>query len=32
VEGKIQYMFDAKLKNRSPDPFVIKAFPLPGVQ
>jgi sugar lactone lactonase YvrE len=32
VEGKIQYMFDAKLKDQSPDPFVIKAFPLPGAQ
>jgi sugar lactone lactonase YvrE len=30
LEGKIQYMFDPKLKDQSPDPFVIKAFALPG--
>ena len=30
VEGKIEYMFDPKLKDRSPDPFVIKAFALPA--
>ena len=30
VEGKIEYMFDAKLKDKSPDPFVIRAFPLPA--
>lgn len=30
VEGKIDYMFDAKLKDQSPDPFVIKAFALPA--
>jgi sugar lactone lactonase YvrE len=32
VEGKIEYMFDPKLKDQSPDPFVIKAFPLPGAK
>jgi sugar lactone lactonase YvrE len=32
VEGKIEYMFDPKLKDQSPDPFVIKAFALPGAQ
>jgi hypothetical protein len=30
IEGKIEYMFDAKLKDQSPDPFVIRAFPLPA--
>jgi sugar lactone lactonase YvrE len=30
LEGKIQYMFDPKLKDQSPDPFVIKAFALPA--
>jgi sugar lactone lactonase YvrE len=30
VEGKIEYMFDAKLKDKSPDPFTIRAFPLPA--
>ncbi len=30
VEGKIGYLLDPKLKNQSPDPFVIRAFPLPG--
>jgi len=30
VEGKIEYMFDATLKDKSPDPFVIRAFPLPA--
>jgi len=29
IEGKIEYMFDAKLKDKSPDPFVIRAFKLP---
>jgi outer membrane protein assembly factor BamB len=29
VEGKIQYLFDPALKDRDPDPFVIRAFPLP---
>lgn len=30
VEGKIEYMMDPKLKAKSPDPFVIRAFPLPA--
>lgn len=30
LEGKIGYMFDPKLKDKSPDPFVIHAIPLPG--
>jgi hypothetical protein len=30
VEGKIEYMFDAKLKDKSPDPFTIRAFALPA--
>jgi hypothetical protein len=30
LEGKIEYMFDAKLKDKSPDPFVIHAFALKG--
>ena len=29
IEGKIGYMMDPKLKDQSPDPFVIKAFALP---
>ena len=29
VEGKIEYMFDPKFKDKSPDPFVIHAIPLP---
>lgn len=29
VEGKIGYMFDPKLKDKSPDPFEIRAFQLP---
>jgi streptogramin lyase len=32
LEGKIEYMFDAKLKDQSPDPFVIKAFALPAAK
>jgi len=28
LEGKIEYMFDAKLKDTSPDPFTIHAFAL----
>jgi hypothetical protein len=32
LEGKIEYMFDPKLKDKSPDPFVIKAFALPAGQ
>jgi sugar lactone lactonase YvrE len=30
LEGKIGYLFDAKLKDKSPDPFVIHAIPLPA--
>jgi hypothetical protein len=30
IEGKIEYMFDPKLKDKSPDPFVIRAFKLPA--
>lgn len=30
IEGKIEYMFDPKLKDKSPDPFLIRAFPLPA--
>jgi streptogramin lyase len=30
LEGKIEYMFDAKLKDKSPDPFTIHAFALKG--
>jgi streptogramin lyase len=30
LEGKIEYMMDPKLKDKSPDPFLIRAFPLPG--
>jgi sugar lactone lactonase YvrE len=29
TEGKIDYLFDPKLKDQSPDPFVIRAFALP---
>lgn len=32
LEGKIEYMFDPKLKDQSPDPFVIKAFALPAAK
>ncbi|MXO59801.1 hypothetical protein GRI89_09640 [Altererythrobacter salegens] len=32
VEGKIGYLFDPKLKDQNPDPFVIRAFPLPVVK
>jgi len=28
IEGKIEYMMDPKLKDKSPDPFLIRAFPL----
>ena len=28
LEGKIEYMFDPKLKDKSPDPFIIHAFAL----
>jgi len=30
IEGKIGYMMDPKLKDKSPDPFLIRAFPLPA--
>ena len=30
IEGKIGYMMDPKLKDQSPDPFVIHAIPLPA--
>lgn len=29
TEGKIAYLFDAALRDKSPDPFIIRAFPLP---
>lgn len=29
TEGKISYLFDPALRDKSPDPFVIRAFPLP---
>jgi sugar lactone lactonase YvrE len=29
VEGKIGYLFDAALRGKDPDPFIIRAFPLP---
>lgn len=29
TEGKIGYLFDPALRDKSPDPFVIRAFPLP---
>jgi sugar lactone lactonase YvrE len=29
TEGKIQYMFDPAFKDKDPDPFIIRAFPLP---
>lgn len=29
TEGKINYLFDPSLRDKSPDPFVIRAFPLP---
>lgn len=29
TEGKINYLFDPALRDKSPDPFVIRAFPLP---
>jgi sugar lactone lactonase YvrE len=32
LEGKIEYMFDAKLKDKSPDPFTIHAFALKADQ
>jgi strictosidine synthase-like protein len=32
IEGKIGYMMDPKLKDKSPDPFMIKAFALPAAK
>lgn len=32
IEGKIEYMLDPKLKDKSPDPFLIRAFALPVVK
>ena len=29
MEGKIVYLFDPKLKGQSPDPFMVRAIPLP---
>ena len=29
TEGKISYLFDPALRDKSPDPFIIRAFPLP---
>jgi hypothetical protein len=29
TEGKIGYLFDPALRGKDPDPFVIRAFPLP---
>ena len=29
TEGKIGYLFDPALRDKSPDPFIIRAFPLP---
>jgi len=29
IEGKIGYLLDPKLKDKSPDPFIIRAFRLP---
>ena len=29
TEGKINYLFDPALRDKSPDPFIIRAFPLP---
>lgn len=30
VEGKIQYLFDPALRGKDPDPFVVRAIPLPS--
>ena len=30
MEGKITYLFDPKLKGQSPEPFVVRAIPLPA--
>ena len=32
IEGKGEYMFDPKFKDKDPDPFVIRAFPLPAAK
>jgi sugar lactone lactonase YvrE len=29
TEGKINYLFDPALRDKSPDPFIIRSFPLP---
>jgi sugar lactone lactonase YvrE len=29
TEGKINYLFDPSLRDKSPDPFIIRSFPLP---
>jgi len=29
TEGKIGYLFDPALRDKNPDPFIIRAFPLP---
>ncbi|MEO6388724.1 MAG: hypothetical protein ABIT16_03400 [Croceibacterium sp.] len=29
TEGKIAYLFDAALRDKSPDPFIVRAFELP---
>ena len=29
TEGKINYLFDPALRDKNPDPFIIRAFPLP---
>ncbi len=29
TEGKISYLFDPALRDKNPDPFIIRAFPLP---
>ncbi|MBO0749760.1 MAG: hypothetical protein J2O44_04940 [Porphyrobacter sp.] len=32
ADGKVDYLFDPKLKDQNPDPFVIHAFALPEVR
>lgn len=32
IEGKIEYLLDPKLEDRSPDPFLIRAIALPGAK
>jgi len=29
TEGKINYLFDPALRDKSPDPFIIRSFPMP---